>query len=671
MDKWLTTEQAIAYLGISKTNLYLLSQEGKIPASKIGKKWVYEKESLDLWIRGNKPFELFFIETDYNIEENLMLRDPQREAYLSAYEFFLQGGQRAIIQLPVGCGKSGVAAILPFGIAKGKVLIIAPSLTIKDELYQNLDITNRQKCFWRKAQVLEDKDMIAGPYTCTLDSGNISICEKSHIIITNIHQLATNADKWLSKFKEDFFDLIVVDEGHHSAANSWTTVFDKFPKAKVVNLTATPFRSDRQEIDGELIYRYPFKSASIKGFIKKLKASYVVPEELTFTAEGETRVYTLEEVLSMKTELWFSKGIALSEACNISIADNSLEKLEQLRQTGTRHQIIAAACSVRHAKQIRSLYSERGYKAEVIYSELKSEEKDTIIRDLKNGVLDCIIQVQMLGEGFDHPKLSVAAIFNPYRTLAPYIQFIGRILRVIVQNDPTHPDNYGHIVTHIGMNLDELLNKFREFENDDQTFWESVVGGEEPTPSRSVIEGHARKNIEEKMIVHHEIIEALFEEDFVSLDNEDIKKELEEKLSNLGLDPSLASHILENSYKNRVPTLKKGKAAEPFQVQPQRQWEEARKRLDEEVKRTAKLLLNNCSLNMAGLEIPYKYKIMPANNNYMAAIQLVNSKVNKTIGHKKSRADWTIEEFKNAQNSLQNTLSELVKTIKKAQVNEA
>ena len=47
----------------------------------------------------------------------------------------------------------------------------------------------------------------------------------------------------------------------------------------------------------------------------------------------------------------------------------------------------------------------------------------------------------MLGEGFDHPKLSVAAIFRPFRTLAPYIQFVGRIMRVVVQNDPTHPDN--------------------------------------------------------------------------------------------------------------------------------------------------------------------------------------------------------------------------------------
>ena len=45
----------------------------------------------------------------------------------------------------------------------------------------------------------------------------------------------------------------------------------------------------------------------------------------------------------------------------------------------------------------------------------------------------------MLGEGFDHPKLSVAAIFRPFRTLAPYIQFVGRIMRVVVQNDAMHP----------------------------------------------------------------------------------------------------------------------------------------------------------------------------------------------------------------------------------------
>src|SRR6202012_3569666 len=115
--------------------------------------------------------------------------------------------------------------------------------------------------------------------------------------------------------------------------------------------------------------------------------------------------------------------------------------------SGTKHQIIAVACSINHGQRIRSLYEERGYRAEIIHSKLETEKQETAIRDLKSGTLDCIVQVKMLGEGFDHPKLSVAAIFRPFRSLAPYIQFVARILRVIVQNSPRHPDNYGHPVT--------------------------------------------------------------------------------------------------------------------------------------------------------------------------------------------------------------------------------
>ncbi len=512
--------------------------------------------------------------------------------------------------------------------------------------------------------------MIAGPYAATLDEGNISISEKSHIIITNIQQLSTNTEKWLVNFKDDFFDLIIVDEGHHSAAESWNKVFEKFSKAKIVNLTATPFRSDRKSIDGELVYRYPFKSASIKGFIKKLKASYVASEKLTFTAKGETKTYTLKQVLEMKTETWFSRGIALSELCNISIVDNSLEKLEQLRQSGTKHQLIAAACSIRHAQMIRSLYSERGYNAEVIHSNLKKEEKERVIRDLKNGTLDCIIQVQMLGEGFDHPKLSVAAIFNPYRSLAPYIQFVGRILRVIVQNDPIHPDNYGHIVTHVGLNLDEQVKLFKDFENDDKSFWEKVTGGDDPETPRDVIEGSIRKRFNDAMTVNSEIIDSLIEEDFTSVEDSEIIAELENKFKNLGIDPSLAKEVFEKSKRDRN-LENTTKSAEPFSIQPQRQWSESKKRLNEEVKRTAKLLLNNCNLKMEGREIPYKYSIgVSSRNNFVGAIELVNKKVNDFIGNDKIREKWSTEELKNAQLELENILKSLVRLIKKIQYDQ-
>jgi DNA repair protein RadD len=666
-NDWITTDAAAEYLGIGKTSLYELTRAGKIPATRLGKKWVYDKNALAQWVRRGRKVERYFAETAAEIENNTNLREPQRDAYARALKFFQDGGQRAIVQLPVGCGKSGLAALLPFGISNGRVLIIAPNLTIKDELYKSLDISNRQKCFWRRMHVLDEADMASGPYVATLESGNLSVCAKSHIVLTNIQQLAANVDKWLNKFPADFFDLIIVDEAHHGAAPSWKRVFEKFPQAKVISLTATPFRSDRQELDGELIYRYPFKSASIKGYIKKLKASYVAPVELTFTVEGETKTFSLQDVLAMKEEEWFSRGVALSEPCNVSIVDNSLEKLENLRQSGTKHQLIAVACSINHAQRIRSLYQERGYNAAIIHSKMEEAEQDEVLRDLYNSSLDCIIQVQMLGEGFDHPKLSVAVIFRPFRSLAPYIQFVGRILRVVVQNDPTHPDNYGHIVTHVGLNLDEQLKQFKQFENDDQKFWELVTGGKEPEPPPGVIEGDARMKLHEDMVVQREIVDRLFEEEFSTAEDADIVQELEKKLESLGLDSSLAKQMLEQSRAQRAGR-QVAAAAAPFSVIPAKKWQELRRRLDEEAKRTAKLLLNRTELRPEGVELPFKLKPgIGGKNNFIAAFQMVNEGIGKRVATGRKRREWSAEEFEAALKILPEVLDGLVREIKRAQ----
>jgi excisionase family DNA binding protein len=665
--RWLTTEQAADYLGIGKTRLYALSQSGRVPVSKVGKKWLYDQQLLDEWMRANKSLDSYFMETAAKIEGNLNLRDPQRDAYLAAYDFFSSGGRKAVVQLPVGCGKSGLAAILPFGIARGRVLVITPNLTIKDELQKTLDITNRQKCFWRRMQVLADTDMIAGPYVCTLESGNVSVCEQSHIVLTNIQQLATNAEKWLDQFPPDFFDLVIVDEAHHGAASSWKLVFSKFPDAKVINLTATPFRSDRQEIEGDLIYRYPFKSASIKGYIKRLKATYVAPTELTFTVKGTERIFSLDEVLEMKEEEWFSRGVALSDPCNISIVDNSLEKLEQLRLSGTKHQIIAVSCSINHGQRIRTLYEERGYRAEIIHSNLDSDKQEEVIRDLRNGTLDCIVQVAMLGEGFDHPKLSVAAIFRPFRSLAPYIQFVGRILRVIVQNDPAHPDNYGHIVTHVGLNLDKQLKSFKQFENDDQSFWEQVTGGGEPEQPPDVVSGQARMKLREDMVVNNEIVDHVFEEAFTTAEDADIVAELEQRFASLGLDPTLAKDVVKKSA-SAGPHLAQADAAQPFAVLPQKKWQESKKRLNEEAKRTANLLLNRCGFAQAGVDIPRQLKPnLGARNNFVAALMMVNEQIDKRFGSGRKRAEWTTDEFAAVMRGIADILDDLTREIKKLQ----
>ena len=662
--RWMSVDETAAYLRMGKTALYTLAREGRIPVRKIGKKWVFEKGGLDAWVRTNQPLESFFLNLDFNIGENAFLREPQHDGYLRTYEFFRAGKNKAILQIPVGCGKTGLAALLPLGLAEGRVVVIAPNLTIKNGLYDAMDITNRQKCFWRKTGVLNRDQMVSGPLACTLETGNISVATKSHIVITNIQQLATNVDKWLTQFPDDFFDMIIVDEAHHSAAASWQKVIERFPSAKVIHLTATPFRSDRQEIDGELVFRYSFRSATLKGYIKRLKASYVAPSEIELGFRDERgRTYNLDDVLKLKEEDWFSRGVALARPCNQHIVDSSLEKLEELRQSGTRHQVIAVACSIDHAREIRSLYQERGYSADVIHSKQSDDRQAAILNELHNGTLDCIVQVQMLGEGFDHPKLSVAAIFRPFRTLTPYVQFVGRIMRVVVQNDPVHPDNVGHIVTHLGMNLDERLKEFKQFENDDQAFWDKVIGGNEPEVPTSVLDGSARLTAHERIVVHGEIVESLWEEDFTTAEDQQIVEDIRERLKLFGLDPDQAEEMVKMA---RQDAVRKRAPTEPFLVQPQREWGEAKKRLYEQAQRLAKLLLNHVALSMIGTELTYKYKSLniSGKNNYVSALMMVNHEINKRLG--KERTQASTEEFKHVLDNLDDVLETLVRRVHKA-----
>jgi excisionase family DNA binding protein len=603
MDQWMTTEAAAEYLGIGLSNLYSLAQQGRLPGNRIGKVWRFNKEDLDAWVRANKPIEEFFTAIEASIEGNPCLRDPQKEGYAAAREFFGSGKTKAILQLPVGCGKTGLISILPFGVAKGRVLVIAPNLTIRDELRNALDVSNKRGCFWNKCQVLTPAQMSAGPYLAVLDGrdANIHDCDRSHVVLTNIQQLASSADKWLPAFADDYFDLILVDEGHHNAAPSWKKVFEKFPRAKVVSLTATPFRSDNREIQGEPVYRYSFKRAMIKGYIKKLQSVYVAPDEIYFTYADKQRRHSLDEVLELKEEEWFSRGVALAPECNKHIVDASLDKLEKLRASGTHHQVIAAACSVSHAKAIRSLYTERGFEAAEIHSNMSADKRADVLQRLRSGILDVIVQVQILGEGFDHPQLSVAAVFRPFRSLSPYVQFVGRVMRVVVQNDARHPDNHGYIVTHVGLNLDRQVSDFRDMEREDAVFFKELVEGELEGEPKEILDGSSRQKLREDMVVSQEIVSEFFEEDFVTSDDASLIAELKAQVEALGYDAEAVNALLEKAR----PSRRRVEASVAFSTNPQRQRQEARRRLNEEVNRCAKLLLNRMGLQFGGLDLSF------------------------------------------------------------------
>src|SRR5439155_24683336 len=193
-----------------------------------------------------------------------------------------------------------------------------------------------------------------------------------------------SASKWLSKLSPDFFDMILIDEAHHNVATTWQDALEQFPDSKKISFTATPMRSDGKKIDGERIFRFPIANAIRDGYVKDIASRLLEPKQIYFTYKDEHRKITLEEVLKLRENTWFSKGVALSKECNESIVDASIQSLNELRESGEKHQIIAVACSIDHARAIRSLYEERGLHAEVLHSLMNSNEQEQTRANLLN-----------------------------------------------------------------------------------------------------------------------------------------------------------------------------------------------------------------------------------------------------------------------------------------------
>lgn len=657
MDGYLTVKQAATYLGISAQTLRRWDKSGKLKPVRHPTSGYRYYNRADL-----EPFRLDYQEAQAeppphldlfmtalaDVEGNKNLRDPQREAHRSVRDYFERNEGHVILQIPVGCGKTGIIATLPFGIADGRVLVIAPNLEIRRGVTKALDIANPRN-FWRATGVLSNFD--EGPFSAVLDGDNANLhdCNASHFVITNIQQLASSVDRWLPQFPPSYFDMILVDEGHHNVADSWTRVFERFPDAKVVSLTATPFRSDGARPVGDVIYRYSFTRAMLNGYIKQVHSRNCAPSELYFTFGDDARKHTLEEVLELREEAWFRRSVALSPECNAHIVDASLTYLNDLRgRTGYPHQLIAVACSVDHARQVRSLYEERGIRASEIHSKMDDEQRDAILEKLRGGSLDCIVQVQMLGEGFDHPPLSVAAIFRPFRSLSPYIQFVGRAMRVIHESKHDHPDNHAYIVSHVGLNNDEHWKDFREVDLDDQEMIRQWIS-RETNDGEANGEGVSRR-FDEMRLVHNEIIGEFIGRSFLDPDDDRVLDAI--LAQEIAPGVTIASmNIDRETLRARLREAQKDKQVEMFQVpvSPQRRRVQAKKRLNERSKAVAARVLKDLGYSPVGRNISSRIRSVGNRDNLRAAILLMASAVNDylRIGNQE-RSNISVEQAEDA-----------------------
>lgn len=406
----------------------------------------------------------YFTDTAANILGNKKLRSPQIEAYIKAQEHFENSNEDALIVLPTGTGKSGLISIVPFGLAKGRVLIITPGLVTKQSIRKTQEMLEDN--FWINFDVIFSAEDL--PITCEFNSDtHQSSLEQAHFVYSNIQQVYNERGQSLTKrVPSDFFDLIIIDEGHHAPAGSWQKTLAHFPRAKKIFVTGTPFRGDNQEVPGKLIHKTPLSEVMRDRYVKWLRKETVNAHELYFTVAEQPGVrLSKEEVLEFKDREWVERSVALSPECSMDVIDLSIEKLNELQKTSPKvpHKILAVGCSITHAEDLRTWYQSKGLRAAVVHSDMEASDISAAFRVIDNHLCDVVISVNMLMEGYDHRYLTVLAIFRPYRSENAFAQIVGRVLRAIPADEITafEIDNNAVVIYHQETGLDSMWAAFQ------------------------------------------------------------------------------------------------------------------------------------------------------------------------------------------------------------------
>ena len=231
--------------------------------------------------------------------------------------------------------------------------------------------------------------------------------------------------QWLSKHYDEIEEepgMIVIDEAHHALAKTYKGMWERFPKAKFLGLTATPCRLNGKGFTD--LFDVLVQSWSVPEFISKGRlATY---DFVSIKSDGVT-----QRLIDSLQKRGADGDYQNKEMDMLLNKKPSIERLYQsLEEYGKDRKGIVYAINISHAQKITKLYQENGVKAIAIDSKTPATERQQDIEAFKKGDIQVLVNVDIFSEGFDCPDVEFVQLARPTLSLAKYLQMVGRGLRV-------------------------------------------------------------------------------------------------------------------------------------------------------------------------------------------------------------------------------------------------
>ena len=231
--------------------------------------------------------------------------------------------------------------------------------------------------------------------------------------------------QWLMRHYDEIEEepgMIVIDEAHHALAKTYKEMWERFPKAKFLGLTATPCRLNGKGFTD--LFDVLVQSWGIPEFISKGRlATY---DFVSIKSDGVT-----QRLIDSLQKRGADGDYQNKEMDMLLNKKPSIERLyRSLEEFGKDRKGIVYAINISHAQKITKLYQEHGVKAIAIDSKTPATERQQDIEAFKKGDIQVLVNVDIFSEGFDCPDVEFVQLARPTLSLAKYLQMVGRGLRV-------------------------------------------------------------------------------------------------------------------------------------------------------------------------------------------------------------------------------------------------
>ena len=264
------------------------------------------------------------------------------------------------------------------------------------------------------------------------------ILDKSKVLVASIQTMSRR----MEQFDPNDFDLIIIDEFHHAAADSYRRLWEYFktknPAIKLLGITATLFRTDKITLGcmaDHCAFKMGIREGIDDGWLVPVKQKYIVVENLDFSA-----CRTLAKDLNEKD----LEGVMMGGKVEEGMTEEERREL-LIKQERMLHAIAAPSVkeadgkpglvfcvTVEHAIRMAEILRRYpGVTAEVVHGKTPKEDRKDTIRQFGQGKIQFLVGVGCFLEGFDAPHVQVLVMARPTKSLVIYIQMIGRGTRAV------------------------------------------------------------------------------------------------------------------------------------------------------------------------------------------------------------------------------------------------